>query len=59
MKYIANVDMWLSHECRLVKAGDEFETTFPNGATGKPMVLGDNLTEVKAKEKKPKADDLV
>ena len=57
-KYIANRDTWLSHECRLVKAGEAFETVFPKGPKGEPMRLGDNLTEVKD-SKKPKSEDLV
>lgn len=64
--YIAHRDTWLSHENRLAKAGDKFETTFPKvkGADGKEadMRLGDNLELVKdekpAKSKGEKADDL-
>lgn len=41
-RYKALRDTWLSHECRLVKAGDEFEATFPEG-----MKLADNLELVK------------
>jgi len=43
-KYRTDVDRWLSHENRIVKAGDEFETTFPKG-----MKLGDTLHLVKSK----------
>lgn len=49
-RYIANRDTWLSHECRLVKAGTEFETVFPKVklADGKDveMRLGENLSLV-------------
>ncbi|WP_347989489.1 hypothetical protein [Methylomonas sp. AM2-LC] len=45
-RYIASEDLLLSHECRIVKAGEEFETTFPKG-----MVLGDNVQLVKASAK--------
>jgi hypothetical protein len=47
-KYLAISDTWLSHENRLIKAGDEFETSFPNGPDGKPMKLSGNLKLVKA-----------
>lgn len=55
-KYIANRDTWLSHENRLVKAGDEFTTTFPKvKVDGKEvdMKLGDNLELVKESKAKP------
>ena len=42
-KYITDVDRWLSHENRLVKAGEEFETEFPLAPDGKPMRLSDTL----------------
>ena len=52
-RYVATVNIWLSHECRSVKAGEEFETEFPTGPGGKPMVLGTNIKEVpEAKGKK-------
>lgn len=50
-KYISDVDRWLSHENREVKAGEEFETTFPAGPGGKPMQLGDSLHLVKGAAK--------
>jgi hypothetical protein len=40
-RYRANSDTLLSHESRVVKAGEEFTTTFPHG-----MRIGDNLTEL-------------
>ena len=46
-KYITDVDRWISHESRLVKAGEEFETEFPKGPEGKPMRLGETLREIK------------
>lgn len=45
-KYIANSDVWISHECRMAKAGDRFETEFPKGPGGADMRLGDSLTLV-------------
>lgn len=51
-KYISEVDRWISHECRAVKAGEEFETEFPAGPGGKPMVLGPTLKLVEDKPKK-------
>ncbi len=46
-KYIAVNDIWLSHENRLVRAGQEFETIFPKAKTydGKEvdMRLGANI----------------
>jgi hypothetical protein len=60
-KYITDVDRWISHESRLVKAGEEFDTEFPKGPDGKDMKLSDTLRLVKSKpEGKGKgADDLV
>jgi hypothetical protein len=56
-RYITDVDRWLSHECVLVKAGQEFETEFPKG-----MKLSETLREVKPqkgeKRAEPKGDDL-
>jgi hypothetical protein len=59
-RYVTDVDRWISHECRLVKAGEVFETTFPEG-----MKLGETLREIKPerpKREKPAdpapADDL-
>lgn len=53
-KYIAVHDTWLSHECRKVKAGEEFETTFPAG-----MKLGENIAPAGGKKAaaKPAGDD--
>lgn len=45
-RYRATVKLFLSHECRFVEAGQEFETEFPTGPGGKPMVLGKNIEEV-------------
>lgn len=58
-RYLAVADTWLSHECRLVKAGQEFETDFPVAPGGKPMRLGANLKELapETKGKGRKADD--
>lgn len=56
-RYIALADTWLSHECRLVKAGQEFETDFPAGPGGRPMRLGDNLKEAPATKGKKAEDD--
>ncbi len=51
--YIAVRDTLISHEGRIVKAGEQFETKFPEG-----MRICDNLKEVKAeKEKKEKAQE--
>jgi hypothetical protein len=60
-KYIAKRDTWLSHECRTVKANEEFETTFPNDQNGKPMHLSDNIEGVAEKKSAGKASpvDLV
>lgn len=66
-RYISDVDRWLSHECRLVKAGEEFSTEFPkvkvNGEL-QEMKLSSTLhlveDEPKAKGKsKQSGDDLV
>ena len=59
-KYITDVDRWISHESRLVKAGTEFETEFPKAPDGKPMRLSDTLHEVKpakAKAEKTESDN--
>lgn len=48
-KYLAIRDTLLSHESRVVKAGEEFETTFPE-VNGKAMKLGDNLKLVNSKD---------
>lgn len=47
-RYRTDVDRWLSHENRLVRAGEEFETAFPKGPNGKAMELGETLHLVKA-----------
>lgn len=58
-KYIVLRDTWISHESRIVRAGEEIDTEFPKG-----MRIGDNLqpvtnrTESGGKERKPPADDL-
>lgn len=53
-KYKTTVNRWISHECREVLAGEEFETEFPNGPDGKPMRLGPTLTLVEEeKARKP------
>lgn len=66
-KYIANRDTLIAHENRVVKAGEEFETTFPKvkNHEGKEveMTLGDNIAlvdEKAASKAKAKAtgDDL-
>jgi hypothetical protein len=44
--YIALRDTWLSHENRMVRAGEKFSTEFPT-VNGKPMALGGNLELVK------------
>lgn len=46
-RYLAHADTWISHECRLVKAGEEFEAEFP-----KHMELGKNLELVKPEKAK-------
>ena len=59
-RYIALRDTLISHECRVVKEGQEFATTFPEG-----MKLGDNLQLVEDEKPAPKGkakaatDDLV
>jgi hypothetical protein len=51
MRYITDVDRWISHESRLVKAGQEFDCDFPKG-----MRLSDTLREVKTnKSGKPES----
>ena len=60
-KYVSDVDRWLSHENREVKAGEEFETTFPAGPGGKAMELGDSLHLIepeKSKNTEPTVSDL-
>lgn len=59
-KYKALRDTWLSHENRIVKAGEEFETTFPDAtdARGKsigPMKLSANIEPV-VEDPKAKVD---
>lgn len=49
-KYITDVDRWISHENRTVKAGEEFETEFPAGPNGKPMRLSETLRLVTSKK---------
>lgn len=55
-RYIAHSDTWLSHECRMVKAGNEFETTFPKAKNAKgeevEMRLGANLSLVEEEKAK-------
>ena len=41
-RYICDDDIWLSHENRMVPAGEEFETAFP-----KEFVPSGNIREVK------------
>jgi len=53
-KYFTEVDRWISHECRLVKAGETFETEFPGGIKLKP---GDTLREIKAEKPKQSLSD--
>ena len=45
-RYKALTRLMISHECREVQEGEEFETTFPK-INGKPMELGDNIIEIK------------
>ena len=45
-KYRAKVKMLISHESRVVEAGEEFEATFPEG-----MRLGENLELVEPEHK--------
>ena len=59
-KYITDVDRWLSHENRLVKAGMEFDTEFPLASDGKPMRLAETIRlveEPKPTRRKPQSDD--
>lgn len=44
-KYLALRDTWLSHENRLVKENEEFETTFPK-VNGKEQVLSSNIKKL-------------
>lgn len=61
-KYIANRDTLLAHECRVVRAGELFETTFPPAKNAKgeevEMVLGDNIALAPKDKPKAKGDDL-
>lgn len=56
-RYVAQVDLWISHESRMVRAGDEFETTFP-AIGGKPFRLGENVkpVDVAPKSEQPSPD---
>jgi hypothetical protein len=54
-KYHTTVDRWISHECRLVKAGQDFEAEFPKGPDGKEIKLSDTLRLVTEKKGKAKA----
>jgi hypothetical protein len=63
-KYIARRDTLLAHENRVVKAGEEFTTTFPKvkNHEGKEVeiTLADNIElvdEKAAAKSKPKAKD--
>lgn len=53
-RYLTKVDRLISHESRTVKAGEEFETEFPAGPGGKPMVLSDTLILIEEKAEKSK-----
>jgi len=59
-RYIALRDTWLSHECRLVKEGQEFTTEFPEGMklSGNLQLVEDEKPVAKGK-KGPAPDDLV
>jgi hypothetical protein len=50
-KYITDVARWISHENRMVAAGETFETEFPKG-----MKLSDTLREVRETLKVPSKD---
>ena len=50
-KYITDVDRWISHESRMVMAGEEFDTEFPTGPGGKPMALSETLRLVEPPKK--------
>jgi len=50
-RYVALRDLWLSHESRIVREGEEFETTFPE-VNGKPMALGESLRLVEPEKRK-------
>lgn len=54
-KYITDVKRWLSHENRMVEAGEEFETEFPMAADGKPMRLSDTLRLVEEPKSRKRA----
>lgn len=49
--YITDVDRWISHESRMVKAGQEFETEFPKG-----MRLSETLREIKPPKGEKRAE---
>jgi len=53
--YVATQKVWISHQCRMVDEGEEFEATFPDG-----MVLSGNIKLVdkpaKAKKQEGKVD---
>lgn len=57
MRYITDVDRWLSHENRMARAGEEFDTDFPLAPDGKPMRLGENMREVKSEAKQEVKSD--
>lgn len=50
-RYQTTIDRLISHECRTVKAGEVFETTFPEG-----MKLSDTLICLDAPKKKAKGN---
>jgi hypothetical protein len=50
-RYLAVTKTWLSHESRMVEAGQEFETVFPLPKGVKELKLGDNLKLLPAKAK--------
>lgn len=52
-RYKTTIDRWLSHECRLVKAGEEFEAEFP-----KEMKLADTLQLIEDEKPKKGAKDI-
>jgi hypothetical protein len=49
-RYVSDKKIWLSHECRVVEAGVEFDTEFPKGPGGKQMVLGETLSLIHISE---------
>ena len=58
-KYIVLRDTWLSHECRVARAGEEIEAEFPRGMRlGENLQLASQRVEAGGKERKPPADDL-